>query len=107
LSSYPLSEAASQSCADRTDLDIEQHPYVLKARLRKILEKIFQTGQRLLRFLERLQLAQELIVTINDLLITTKAPFQILVLHDFSLIEMPREAVVLTCDSTTTPSLDK
>jgi hypothetical protein len=73
-----------QTMHETTYLDIQQYPDVFQSGLCKILEEVGEARHWLMRFLERSQLAQKLIIAVNELLIPPKAALQVLVLASLS-----------------------
>ncbi len=61
-------------------LDIEQDPNIFQSGLRKILKQLRKTRHLLMGFLQRSQLAYELIVAVYNLLVPAKTSLQVPVL---------------------------
>lgn len=74
----------SREKAPTTNLDIEQHPHVFEPGLCEIFEQIRKTRHWLVRFFQRPQLTDKLIVTVEDLFISAKASLEIFVLYSIS-----------------------
>jgi hypothetical protein len=90
-----------------TYLDVQHHPDVFQSGLRKILEKVSKTRHWLMRLIQRSQLAQKLVVAVDELLIPAKASLQVLVLASLSMSMTAEESTTLTWDNKTTPSFDR
>lgn len=69
-----------------TYLDVQHYPDVFQSGLGKILKKVGQARHWLVRLVERSQLAQKLVVAVNELLVSAKAALQVLVLAGLSML---------------------
>jgi hypothetical protein len=90
-----------------TYLDVQHYPDVFQSGLRQILEKVSETRHWLMRLTKRSQLAQKLVVAVDELLISAKASLEVLVLASLSIPTSAERFNRLTWDKRTTPSFDR
>ena len=107
LSSYMTSAPSLYDTPRTTYFDIQQDPHIFQSRLCKILEQIRKPRHWLVWLFQRSQLTQKLIVTVDDFLVSAKTSLQIFILFDIRSAFWDTVFEKLTCDRTTTPSLDR
>jgi len=84
LSSYNRQRVEGELKLCSTYLNIQQYPNVFQSGLCEILEQVGEAGHGLMRFFQRSQLAQKLVVAVDELLIPPKATLQVPVLASLS-----------------------